>query len=28
MKKRIDAEVSVSLPNGTQLYCIIKIRYA
>ena len=28
MKKRIDDEVSVSLPNGTQVYCIIAIRYA
>ena len=28
MKKRIDDEVSVSLPNGTQVYCIMSIRYA
>ncbi len=28
MKKRIHDEVSVSLPNGTQVYCIIAIRYA
>jgi transcription elongation factor GreB len=28
MKKRINDEVSVSLPNGTQHYCIISIRYA
>jgi len=27
MKKRIDDEVTVSLPNGTQVYCIISVRY-
>ncbi|MFK8026853.1 MAG: transcription elongation factor GreB [Gammaproteobacteria bacterium] len=28
MKKRIGDEVSVSLPNGTQVYCIMSIKYA
>jgi transcription elongation factor GreB len=28
MKKRIDDEVSVSLPIGTQVYCIMAVRYA
>ena len=28
MKKRIDDEVSVRLPNGKQVYCIIAVRYA
>lgn len=27
MKKRIGDEVSVSLPNGTQVYCIMSIKY-
>ena len=28
LKKRIGDEVSVSLPNGTQVYCIMSIKYA
>ncbi|MFK7795296.1 MAG: transcription elongation factor GreB [Gammaproteobacteria bacterium] len=28
MKRRIGDEVSVSLPKGTQVYCIIAVRYA
>ncbi len=27
LNKRIDDEISVSLPNGSQVYCIISIRY-